>query len=158
MESDKTTYGRARNIRRAFRHWVCFRFGLAVLVLLSLSAATAAQPAPADDELEARARALEAKLMAPCCFTQTIDQHESEASQQIRAELRLGLAKGLSDEQVIDHYVARYGPRILAVPPQTGFNRLLYWMPHLVTVTLLIGVCLTLWVWYQRGHSGDAKP
>lgn len=95
--------------------------------------------------------------MAPCCFTQTIDQHESEAAQQMRAELRAWLAEGLSDEQVLDRYVARYGARILAVPPSQGFNRLLYWMPYLVTLVLFIGVCVTLWVWYRRAHSPGAS-
>jgi cytochrome c-type biogenesis protein CcmH len=133
------------------------RTALGTLLLLCLIGAAAAERAPASEGAEARARALEAKLMAPCCFTQTIDQHESEAAQQMRAELRVWLAGGLSDQQILDRYVARYGARILAVPPPQGFNRLLYWMPYLVTLVLFISVCLTLWLWYRRAHSPRAS-
>ncbi len=99
--------------------------GLATLLLLCSSGA-AAQAAPATDSAAARARALEAKLMAPCCFTQTIDQHESDIARQMRTEVRAWLAQGFSDQQILDIYVERYGARILAVPPPQGFNRLLY--------------------------------
>lgn len=126
------------------------------LLLFSSSLVAAAQPGSASDDLEARARALASRLMAPCCFTQTVAQHESAAAQEMRVEVRQLLAQGLTDEQIIDHYVERYGPRILAVPPAQGFNQLLYSMPFLVTLCLLIGVCLALWKWYQRGHSAGA--
>ena len=118
---------------------------------VGVHAAMAAEPAsPA--ALEEQARALERELMAPCCFGQTVDQHESEVSREMRAEMRVWLAEGVSEEQILDRYVERYGTRILAVPPRQGFNQLLFWMPWLVTLTLFVGVCLTLWMWYKRGQ------
>ena len=133
------------------------RWRLAALLLLSGNVLLVAEPVQTSWELQARARALEAKLMAPCCFTQTIDQHESDIARQMRAEVSGWLAQGLSDQQILDIYVERYGARILAVPPPQGFNRLLYWMPYLVTLALLIAVCLTLWVWYRRAHTPGAS-
>jgi len=130
---------------------------LVALVLLGSLGVTAAAPVPATNTAEARARALEAKLMAPCCFTQTIDQHESDIARQMRTEVRAWLGQGFSDQQILDLYVERYGVRILAVPPAQGFNRLLYWMPYLVTLALLTAVCLTLWVWYRRAHLPGAS-
>lgn len=130
---------------------------LVALLFLGSLGASAAEPATATDTAEARAQALEAKLMAPCCFTQTIDQHESDIARQMRAEVRAWLGQGFSDQQILDLYVERYGARILAVPPPQGFNRLLYWMPYLVTLALLTAVCLTLWVWYRRAHSPGAS-
>jgi cytochrome c-type biogenesis protein CcmH len=120
--------------------------------LLLAQAGVAAETPP----LESRARLLERKLMAPCCFTQTIDQHESEAARAMRAELRQLLAQGLTDEQVLDHYVERHGPRILAVPPAQGFGRLLYWVPSMLTGVLLVAVCLLLRSWYRRGRATPA--
>jgi cytochrome c-type biogenesis protein CcmH len=114
-------------------------------------AATAAEP-PASEALEKQARALEGKLMAPCCFSQTVDQHESEVSREMRAEMRGWLTAGASEEQILDRYVERYGARILAVPPRQGFNQLLFWMPWVVTLGLLVAACLTLWGWYRRGQ------
>ena len=125
---------------------VCFA------ALLLAAAGVAAETPP----LESRARLLERKLMAPCCFTQTIDQHESEAARTMRAEVRQLLAQGLTDEQVLDHYVERHGPRILAVPPAQGFGRLLYWVPSMLTGVLLVAVCLLLRSWYRRGRATPA--
>jgi cytochrome c-type biogenesis protein CcmH len=120
-------------------------------LLIGVHAAMAAEPAsPA--ALEEQARALERQLMAPCCFSQTVDQHESEVSREMRAEMRGWLAEGASEEQILDRFVERYGTRILAVPPRQGFNQLLFWMPWLVTLTLFVGVCLTLWMWTRRGQ------
>ncbi len=107
---------------------------------------------PPDTDLEARALQLEKKFMAPCCYTQTIELHESPDARAMRREVRQLLVQGLSDQEIADHFVARHGPRILAVPPPRGFNRLLYWMPYLVTLGLLVTVSLTLWIWYRRGR------
>lgn len=128
---------------------------LAVLATLVVSSNLAAD-SEAGANHEARARWLEARLMAPCCFMQTIDQHESEAARDMRVEVRQLLAQGLSERQILDRYVERYGARILAVPPAKGFNRLLYSIPSVVTFFLFIGVCLALWKWYRRGRSGGA--
>jgi cytochrome c-type biogenesis protein CcmH len=128
---------------------------LLAALLLPVAGLAAAQSLPASDSLAERARTLEAKLMAPCCFTQTIDQHESEAARQMRAEVRQWLAQGDSEEQILDRYVQLHGARILAVPPQRGFNRLLYWMPYVVTLALLVALCLTLRAWYRSGHATD---
>jgi cytochrome c-type biogenesis protein CcmH/NrfF len=122
------------------------------MIFLGAGFLEADEPVPDRASLEERARDLEAKLMAPCCFTQTIDQHESEASREMRAEVRKWLAEGFSEEQILERYVERYGTQILAMPPAEGFNRLLYWMPYPVTVVLLVAVSLTLWIWYRRGH------
>ena len=36
------------------------------------------------------------------------------------------LADGKTDEEIIDHYKAMYGERILSAPPNVGFNRMAY--------------------------------
>jgi len=125
--------------------------GSLLLALLAGAWASAAS-LPSDDPREEQARALERKLMAPCCFSKTVDQHESEVAREIRTELRGWLATGLTEEQILDRYVERYGARILAVPPRRGFNQWLFWMPWVVTLGLLVAVCATLWVWYRRGQ------
>lgn len=108
---------------------------LVVLVLLFMATAAAAEP----QDIEMRARALEAQLMAPCCYGQTVDVHDSEAARQVRAKLRQWLAEGLSDQQILDRFAERYGARILAVPPAKGFNSWLYWLPLLLTAAATAG-------------------
>ena len=61
------------------------------------------------------ANAIEGRLMAPCCWTQTIDIHNSEITLSMRHEIRRRLRNGESAEAIQDSFVQRYGPKILAV-------------------------------------------
>ena len=119
-------------------------------------AALAEERAAAAADSEARARALEARLMAPCCYAQTVDLHESDAARQVRAELRQWLGEGLSDQQILKRFAERYGARILAVPPAQGFNRWLYWLPILLSAAATAGVVWLLWLWRRRSRGAPA--
>jgi len=63
------------------------------------------------------ASALEGRIMAPCCWTQTIDIHGSELANDLRREIRKRLKSGETSDVIEASLVGRYGPRILAVPP-----------------------------------------
>ena len=102
--------------------------GLPALILgvgLSLSGVALAhapqEVAPQDDYGEdiqgnvPGASAIEGRLMAPCCWTQTIDIHDSEISLSMRHEIRRRLRNGESAETIQASFVERYGPKILAV-------------------------------------------
>jgi len=137
---------------------------LAVLVILpigQLGAASQLNPG-----LEEQARRIESELIAPCCWTQPVSQHYSEASTQIRAEVRQMLAAGRTEPEVLNAYVARYGERILASPPARGFNRLAYILPWAFLVFGSIALLLILRAWKPKtavpapsgtstGNSGD---
>lgn len=133
---------------------VCLEGALCVSLLVGGTAS----PNSTGTALEERARRLDAQLMAPCCFSETIDQHLSPAAKEMRGEVRFLLAQGLTDRQVLDHFVEQYGLRILAAPPEKGFNQLLYVLPYLVSGLLIVVAGWTLWKWYRRGHpTGDAN-
>lgn len=100
---------------------------------------TAAVCAADDGTNAALVRDIEDHLIAPCCWTQPISQHESGVSEQMREEVRTMVASGMSREAIMDHFVARYGERILATPRPEGFNRLVYILPW---VALAFGVWL----------------
>ena len=59
-------------------------------------------------------REIEDTLIAPCCWNQPISQHYSEVSEQMRREVRAMVAAGRTKRDILDHFVARYGERILA--------------------------------------------
>lgn len=106
------------------------RFAFAPLVLGAVIAwpalAVADQEAPPHDpadyaeELQGYvpgAAVLEGKILAPCCWNQTIDIHGSEPSMALRREIRRRLRAGESEDAIIASLVERYGQKILAVPP-----------------------------------------
>jgi len=83
---------------------------IGTLLLLLASAATLTQ------KQTATVKKVDASLMAPCCYSQTIDQHMSDAAEQMRFEVADMVASGSSEQEILDHYKAIYGERILAVP------------------------------------------
>ena len=98
----------------------------------------AATPAPA--ALDREARQIETMLIAPCCWTEQVSQHHSEAAEQVKREIRTMLASGLTRQQVLDGFVRRYGVRILAEPPDQGFGRVLYHAPWIVGLGSALGL------------------
>lgn len=110
----------------------------AALALATVSAAAdPGHAAPSEDaakyaeELQGYvpgASALEGRIIAPCCWTQTIDIHGSEQSNDLRREIRKRLRAGEPPDAIEASFVARFGPKILAVPPGSplkGFATLL---------------------------------
>jgi cytochrome c-type biogenesis protein CcmH len=79
--------------------------------------------------LEKQAKAIEAMLIAPCCWSQQVSLHQSPASDEIKQTVRRLLADGQTQQQILDRYVAEYGDRILAEPPARGFSAALYVAP-----------------------------
>lgn len=60
---------------------------------------------------------LEDRLLAPCCFRQTLHDHESPIATRLRAEITDRIAAGEHAGDIERDLVARYGEPIRAVPP-----------------------------------------
>ena len=74
------------------------------------------------------ASVLEGRLLAPCCWNQTLDIHGSPSSNALRKEIRQRLKKGESVDAIEAAIVERYGEKIRAVPkgsPLQGFATVL---------------------------------
>lgn len=61
------------------------------------------------------ASVLEGRLMAPCCWMQTIDIHDSPVAMSMRHEVRRRLRNGESADAIQASFVERYGTKIMAV-------------------------------------------
>jgi len=126
---------------------------LAYLLILTASTALAAQ----DTAIEKKAREIEETLIAPCCWRQTLNAHESAEANSMKREIRGLLADGRTEKEIQDHYVAIYGERILAAPRASGFNRMAYLGPGLA---LLFGagvVTIVLRRWKSVRPAGTPE-
>lgn len=103
--------------RQAHRYARLARPTIPLLLLLS------AAPALADD-VGAQAAALEARLLAPCCYKQTLDFHASPLAEELRAEIRRRFSTGESEATIEAALVARYGEKLRAVPSAAFTERL----------------------------------
>ncbi len=101
---------------------------------------------------------IEGKLMAPCCYSQTIDVHDSEIAQQMRGEVTAMVLAGKSEQEVLDHYKTEYGESILAVPDGAA-GTLVFSIPTYATVfaflVLLSGMVITV---KRRSRAIPVRP
>lgn len=94
----------------------------------------------ADDDrrtVEQRIQFLEQSLLAPCCWSESVAVHRSPVAAEMRREIAQFVQKGLSDRQILDYYVQRYGKRVLR-EPEGSLRSWLYVVP-------VAGVTLGLW-------------
>ncbi len=54
--------------------------------------------------------------------------------------------------------MAKYGERILTTPPARGFNRLVYILPWVITLTGVATVALVLRKWISQKPAVSAGP
>jgi cytochrome c-type biogenesis protein CcmH len=105
-----------------------FFFAAFVLVVFCNLPLLASEQAltPAQEKI---VRSAEGKLIAPCCYRGTLAEHESEISTKLRKEVRDLALAGATEQEILDHFLEKYGERILAAPRAKGFNLLAYVMP-----------------------------
>ena len=76
--------------------------------------------------LEDRARNLSSNIRCLVCQNENIDSSESEFAKDIRLFIREKLVEGLSDREIEEFLVSKYGAYILFKPQFAGYNIFLY--------------------------------
>jgi len=125
-----------------------FRIALFAILLASLQTATALaqNPTPTDDEVNRIAH----QLYCPVCENTPLDVCPTEACRQWRDLIRQQLSQGWNEDRIKQYFVTQYGARVLAEPPRTGLNWLIYILPPAI---ILAGAFLLL-----RAMQGWTKP
>ncbi|UCC61980.1 MAG: cytochrome c-type biogenesis protein CcmH [Anaerolineae bacterium] len=130
--------------------------GLMALLLLIglLSGLAVAQGEVTDDEVNAVAK----ELYCPICENTPLDVCGTQACKDWRALIRQQLRDGWTEEQILDYFVANYGPQVLAQPPVSGFTVLVWVLP----VVGLAGGGVFLWQrlrrWQAHRPAVEAAP
>jgi cytochrome c-type biogenesis protein CcmH len=95
---------------------------LILCLMLAASPALAVQPDEMlkDPVLEARAREISRDLRCPVCQGEAIDDSNAPISRDLRLLVRERLIEGDTNDEVIDHIVARYGEFVLFNPRANG--------------------------------------
>ncbi|MCA1770295.1 MAG: cytochrome c-type biogenesis protein CcmH [Halomonas sp.] len=119
-----------------------------LLALLSLLVVNAAQAGAVevrefdDPVLEQRYRSLTASLRCPTCQNQAIDDSNAPVSGDMRDRVYLLLQDGVSDIEIRDHMVQRFGDYVLYNPRLEGRTLLLWGLPAGLVVLAAILVAL----------------
>ncbi len=90
----------------------------------------------ADPVLEKRMIGLAEKLRCLVCQNESLASSHAELAEDLRREVREQMKKGMSDQEIIDYLVARYGDFVLYDPPVKKTTLVLWYGPFAL---LLIG-------------------
>lgn len=133
---------------------------LSVLSVLAVATVSAQGSTPTDDEVNAIAK----QLYCPVCENTPLDVCPTVACKEWREEIRGLLAEGKSEAEIKQHFVDYYGARVLAAPPATGFNWLVYVVPPVAIVAGIFVLFRALRAWSQvstieaEAEEGDRLP
>jgi len=105
-----------------------------------------------ENPIEQRAIAIEKLLICPVCPSETIHASQVEVSKQMRDLIRTLLSEGMSDEEILDFFVSRYGEDILAEPSRDGFTNIVWIIPPIILPTVFILLIIFL---YKRTKDSN---
>jgi cytochrome c-type biogenesis protein CcmH len=137
----------------------------AVILASSLPAtsALAQEPTPViSDEgviSDDAVNAIASQMFCPVCENVPLDVCPTQACHQWRETIRQMLAEGKTEAEIKAQFVQRYGDRVLAAPPPTGFNWLVYIVPPVVILAGALALIRVLRRWrvapVPAGDGGD---
>jgi cytochrome c-type biogenesis protein CcmH len=130
---------------------------LAVALLLPALVAGATAAAAAAAQPRASFNDVEDEVMCDTCNV-PLNIAESPRADQERREIRDLIAQGLTKQQIKDELARRYGPQILAMPPDRGFSVAAYAVPIAVVLLLAVAAAFLLPRWRRRTRSGLGGP
>ncbi len=97
-----------------------------------------------DDSLALRYKTLSAELRCPKCQNQNIADSNAPIAQDLRKLLYKKLEAGASDDQILEHMVARYGEFVRYRPPFRGVTLVLWLMPAALLFGAIVIVVMVL--------------
>ena len=114
-------------------------FFILLILVLPLAHAGEAVPTAADVALEKRVDAVSGELRCLVCQNQTIADSHAELAIDLKNQVREKLRQGMSEREIVDYMVARYGDFVL-YRPLVKPSTLLLWFGPLALLLLAFGV------------------
>jgi cytochrome c-type biogenesis protein CcmH len=103
---------------------------------------------------------LDHRLMCTCGCAELLGECNhvgcTESTQEL-GELRADIAAGMSDQQIFNSFVAKYGATVLAAPPTKGFGLVAWIATPIVFLAALAGTLLLIRRWGGL-RGGNAHP
>lgn len=115
-----------------------------ILLIPGLAAAEEARPLADNPLVEARLKTLAVELRCLVCQNQTLADSNAPLAEDLRREVREMIAKDMSDKEIIDFLVQRYGDFVLYRPPWKASTTLLWLGPFLLLIAGATGLVFAL--------------
>jgi cytochrome c-type biogenesis protein CcmH len=97
-----------------------------------------------DPVLEKRMIGLAENLRCLVCQNESLASSRSDLAKDLRQEVREQMKKGMTDQEIIDYLVSRYGDFVLFDPPMKSYTLLLWYGPFALLLIGLVGLVLQL--------------
>ena len=115
-----------------------------ILLIPCLAVAEEARPLADNPQIEARLKTLAVELRCLVCQNQTLADSHAPLAEDLRREVREMIAKGMSDREITDFLVQRYGDFVLYRPPWKASTTLLWLGPFLLLIAGATGLVFAL--------------
>jgi cytochrome c-type biogenesis protein CcmH len=127
---------------------------LSALLILGMprQVASAQTSTPSDDEVNRIAH----QLYCPVCENTPLDVCPTEACRQWRDLIRQQLSEGWSEARIKQYFQDQYGDRVLAQPPASGLNWLVYVLPPIIILAGALFLFRALRTWTKSSEKGGA--
>lgn len=116
-------------------------------VVPALATAEEAKRSAQNPSVEVRVKQLAGELRCLVCQNQTLADSNAPLAEDLRQEIREMAAKNMSDRDILDFLVARYGDFVLYRPPVKAATLLLWGGPFIL---LVVGLGALLWALRSR--------
>lgn len=127
------------------------------LITAAAAMALATGPAAAAPRPRVSFVQVENDVMCVACHESLAVAQSPEAFSE-RQYIRQLIAQGLTQSQIEKELVVQYGPAVLAKPPASGFNLLIYIVTPAVLVLGLGTLAYTLPKWRWRSRLAATEP
>ena len=117
---------------------------LLVCLVPAFSHAEEARDLAEDPVLEQRMVALAQNLRCLVCQNESLASSRSDLAKDLRQEVREKMKQGMSDQQIIDFLVSKYGDFVLFDPPMKRYTLLLWFGPFALLLIALAGLTIQL--------------
>ena len=105
-----------------------------------------------DPVLEKRMVGLAENLRCLVCQNESLASSHAELAEDLRREVREQMKKGMTDQQIIDYLVSRYGDFVLYKPPVKSYTILLWGGPF------LLFIAGGAWLFFQLRKRRESVP
>jgi cytochrome c-type biogenesis protein CcmH len=115
-----------------------------VCLLPTISYAGEAKDLAEDPVLEQRMVNLAQNLRCLVCQNESLASSHADLAKDLRQEVRDKMKQGMSDQEIIDFLVSKYGDFVLFDPPMKSYTILLWYGPFALLLLGLIGLVLQM--------------
>jgi cytochrome c-type biogenesis protein CcmH len=117
---------------------------LLICLLPAFSYAGEAKDLAEDPVLEQRMVNLAQNLRCLVCQNESLASSRSDLAKDLRQEVREKMKQGMTDKEITDFLVSKYGDFVLFDPPMKSYTILLWYGPFALLLIGLVGLVIQL--------------